>query len=106
VPFGVAVNTHSCTPVMPSPVSPHKTRDWSRAAYTVEVTVKPKLVQVNDAPGAKAPFSGAAVISDCQAGQVDVQVQRPDPAHRSADVNLMMRQDRRVAVDAGRSIHR
>src|SRR5689334_17001317 len=38
-------------------------------AYTVEVTVKPKLVQVNDPPGAKAPFSWAAVISDCQAGQ-------------------------------------
>jgi hypothetical protein len=69
VPAGVAVNTHSCTPVMPSPVPPHKTRDWSCTAYTVEVTVKPKLVQVNDPPGAKAPFSWAAVISDCQAGQ-------------------------------------
>ena len=37
---------------------------------------------------------------------VDVLVQGPDPAHRSADVNLVMRQDRRVAVDAGRSFHR
>ena len=54
---------------MPSPAPPHKTRDWSCTAYTVEVTVKPKLVQVNDPPGAKAPFSWAAVISDCQAGQ-------------------------------------
>src|SRR6185312_12379419 len=32
-------------------------------------------------------------------------MQGPDPAHRSVDVNLMMRQDRRVAVDAGRGIH-
>src|SRR6185312_8786587 len=36
---------------------------------------------------------------------VDVLMQGPDPAHRSVDVNLMMRQDRRVAVDAGRGIH-
>ena len=36
---------------------PHNTRDWSCTAYTVDVTVKPKLVQVNDPPGAKAPFS-------------------------------------------------
>jgi hypothetical protein len=99
VPAGVAVNTHSWMPVMPSPVPPHRTRDWSLTAYTVEVTVKPKLVQVNDPPGVKAPVGWAAVISVCQAGQALT-------SWCSAQTRLTGAQDRRVVVDAGRGIHR
>jgi len=49
--------------------APAKDSVVSGTAHTVEVTVKPKLVQVNDSTGAKAPSSWAALISDCQVGQ-------------------------------------